>query len=149
MLFNKPHSPLTFDSNAALKMTSELSHPELNIGTLLGLSCSNTCYGLCVQETTRGQHKIRLTYIYSVLWQQKRHDLNITLALHTHANCLCWFASPCVCSGRVSLRRRRAKSSSTKSRSWQGCQKSPRDYSNSTQTSLELITSRWSKTPIR
>lgn len=67
MLFNKPHSPLTFDSNAALKMTSELSHPELNIGTLLGLSCSNTCYGLCVQETTRGQHKIRLTYIQRVV----------------------------------------------------------------------------------
>lgn len=61
MLLNNPHSPLTFDSNAALKMTYYLSHPELNTGTLLGLSYSNTSYGLCVQQTARGQYKIRLT----------------------------------------------------------------------------------------
>lgn len=55
----------------------------------------------------------------------------------------------CVCCVRASLRRRRAKSSSTKSRSWQGCQRSPRDYSNFTPTSLEPIMLRWSRTPTR
>lgn len=64
MLFNKPHLPLTFDSSAALKVTSELSHPVLNSDILSGLSCSNTRYvQSAIQKATRGQHKIRLTYI--------------------------------------------------------------------------------------
>lgn len=54
-----------------------------------------------------------------------------------------------VCFGRVSLKRRRVKSSSTKNQSWRDCQKSPSVCSSSTQTNLVQTMWRWSRILIR
>lgn len=91
------------------------------------------------------QHKLRTK---KALWST--YLCNSATETRIHWKGLCWWMCVYVCVfRRVSLKRRRAKSSSTKSRSSRVCQKSPRDYSNFTLTSLEPIMSRWSRTPTR
>lgn len=143
------------------KTTCDISHSALNTDNLLVLSYSNkmtkcvvACmlYNQCLKKPLGGNIKSDWHAFSRLLWQQKQHHLNIILALLTHKHLpmhLLITMCLCVCFGRVSLRKRRARSSSIKSRNWRGCRKSPRDYLNSTQTSLEPITSKWSRTPIR
>jgi hypothetical protein len=75
-------------------------------------------------------------------WLSQKHRQTCT-----HTQDVCW-VTWCFCN-RVSLRKRRVKSSSIRSPSWQDCPRSPRGSSNSTRTSLGPTTSRWSRTPTR